>query len=154
MSPSTERKNWSKEAICLAIRVVRSGGTVYLRASKYFSLPRGTLERNVKDTTRSPEELVYVNLGRRTVLPSELENKLLEYCIIMDQRYSELRRQDTKHMAFHLAIRNVLKHPFNQEKSDAGKKWLQSFLKRYPVISLRTPEGIPAARVKSLHQKK
>jgi hypothetical protein len=53
----------------------------YLRASKYFSVPRGTLERYVKDTPLSPEELVDVHLGRRTVLPSELKNELVEYCI-------------------------------------------------------------------------
>jgi hypothetical protein len=50
----------------------------------------------VKDTSRSPEKLVNVHLGRRNVLPSELEYKLLEYCIIMDQRYYGLRRQDIK----------------------------------------------------------
>ena len=32
----------------------------------------------MKDTSLSPEELVNVHLGRSTVLPSELENKLLE----------------------------------------------------------------------------
>jgi hypothetical protein len=53
-------------------------------------------------------------------------------------------------MGLQLAIKNGLKHSFNQEKSEAGKKWLRSFLKRYPVISLRTPEGISAARVKGL----
>jgi len=58
----------------------------YLRASKYFSVPRGTLERYVKDTSRSVEELVNVHVGRRTVLPSELKNKLVGFCIIMDQR--------------------------------------------------------------------
>jgi hypothetical protein len=56
-----------------------------LRTSKYFSVPRGTLERCVKDTSRSPEELVNLHLGR-IVLLSELENKLFEYCIIVDQR--------------------------------------------------------------------
>jgi len=86
--------------MCRAVKVVRSGGTDYLGASKQFSVPRGTLERYVKDTARSPEELVFVDLGRRTVLPSELENKLLEYCIIVDQRYYGLRRQDIKCMAF------------------------------------------------------
>jgi hypothetical protein len=45
-------------------------------------------------------------------------------------------------MGLQLAIRNVLKHPFNQEKSAAGKKWFRSFLRRHPVISMRTPEGI------------
>ena len=76
----------------------------------------------MKDTSRSPEELVNVHLGRKTVLPSELENKLVEYCIIMDQSYDEQRRQDIKRMAFQLAIRNGLKHPCNQKNSKAGKK--------------------------------
>ena len=62
--------------MCPAVRVVRSGEMGYLRASKYISVLRGTLERYVKDTSRSPEELVDVHLGRRTVQRSELENKL------------------------------------------------------------------------------
>jgi hypothetical protein len=55
MSPNTKGKNWSKEAMCRAVRVVRNGEMGYLRASKYFSVPRGTLERYVKDISRSPE---------------------------------------------------------------------------------------------------
>jgi len=85
-----------------AVRVVRSGEMSYFRASKYFSVPRGTLERYVKDTSRSAKELVSVNLGR-TVLPSEFENKLVEYCISMDQKYCGLRHQDIKCVAFQLA---------------------------------------------------
>jgi hypothetical protein len=138
--------------MCRAVRVVRSGETGYLRASKYCSVPTITRERYVKDTSLSPEELVNVHVGSRTVLPSELE-KLLEYCITMDQRYYGLRRQDIKSMAFHLAIRNDLKHPFTQEKLAAGKKWLRSFSKRHPVISMGTPKVIFAAWVKPLHQK-
>ena len=65
----------------------------YLRASKYFSVPRGTLEGYVKDTSRSAEELENVHV-RRNVVPSELENKLVEFCITMDQRYYGLVRQD------------------------------------------------------------
>jgi hypothetical protein len=111
-------------------------------------VPRGTQERYVKDTSRSQEELVNVYLRRRTVPRSELENKPLEYCIIMDQRYYGLRRQDIKSMGLHLATRNVLKHPFDQETPEAVKKWLRSFFKRHPVISMRTPGGISAAPVK------
>ena len=76
----------------------------------------------MKDTSRSPEELVNVHLGRKTVLPSELENKLVEFCIIMNQSYNGFRRQGIKRMALQLEIRNVLKHLFNQENSEAGKK--------------------------------
>jgi hypothetical protein len=43
---------------------------------------------------------------------------------------------------------NSLKHLFNQQKSAAGKKWFRSFLKRHPILSMRKPEGISAARVK------
>jgi hypothetical protein len=42
-------------------------------------VPRGTLERYVKDTPLSPEELVNVHVGKKTVIPNELENKLLQY---------------------------------------------------------------------------
>jgi len=153
ISPSTQRKNWTKQAMCRAVRVVRSGETGYLKASKYYSVPTRTLERYVKDTSLSPEELVNVHVGSRTVLPSELENKLVEYCITMDQRYYGLRCQDIKSMAFQLAIRNDLKHPLTQEKLAAGKKWLRSFSKRHPVISMGTPKGMSAARVKPLHRK-
>jgi hypothetical protein len=100
---------------------------IYLRASKSFSVPRGTLERYVKDTSLSPEEPVNVRVGRRTVLRSEFGNKLLEFCIITDQRCYGLRCQDIQRMALQLSIRNVLKYPFNQEKSAARKKWLRSF---------------------------
>jgi len=82
----------------------------------------------VKDTSRSPKRPVNVHLRRITVLPSE--NKLVEYCLIMDQRCYGLRRHDIKGIAFQLAIRNVLKRPFNQEKSTARKKWRQFFLKK------------------------
>jgi len=51
-------------------------------------------------------------------------------------------------VVFQLAIRNGLKHPLNQEKSAAGKKCFRSFLKRHPIISMRTLEGISSARLK------
>jgi hypothetical protein len=68
-----------------------------------------------------------VNLGRRTVLRSELENKLVEFCIIMDQRYYVLGWQDIERIAFQLAIRNDLKHPFNQGKSVDGRHGFDPF---------------------------
>jgi hypothetical protein len=82
MSPSTQQKIWSKEAMCRAVRVVRSGDTGYFRASKYFSVPRAN--SGEVPTSPSPEELVNVHLGKRIVIPSERENKLVDCCIIME----------------------------------------------------------------------
>ena len=70
--------------------------TGYLRASKHFSVPRANSVEAREDTSRSPEKLVNVHLGRKTILPSELENKRVEYCIIMNQSYDGLRRQDNR----------------------------------------------------------
>jgi len=116
------------------VRVVRSAEMGYLRVSIYFSVQTGTLERDVNDISRSPEELVNVHLGRRTVLLSELENKLAECCIITDQRYYRPRREDIKRVAFQLVTRDGLKHPLKKEKSAAVKKWLRSFLKRHSAL--------------------
>jgi hypothetical protein len=54
--------------MCHAVRVVRSGEMSYLRASKYVSVQRGTLEMHVKHTSLSTEKLVYVHLVRTAVL--------------------------------------------------------------------------------------
>jgi hypothetical protein len=110
-----------------AIKVVRIGDTGYLRALKYFSVPRADSGEVPKSP--SPQELVNVHLGRKTVLPSELENKLVEYCIIMDQSYYGLRCQDIKPMAFQLTIRNALKHPFNKKLENLGRNSFNPFYK-------------------------
>ena len=102
----------------------------------------------MKNASRSSQKVVNVQLGRKIVLPSELGNKHVKCCVITHQSCYGLRRQDIKRMAFQWEIRNVLKHSFNQENSEAGKKYFRSFLQRHPVISMRTPEGISAARLK------
>jgi len=77
MSPYAKRKSWSKETTSRASGVVRSGQLGFLRTSKYFSVPKGTLDRYVKDTFRSSDELTNVHLGRTLILPNGLENKLV-----------------------------------------------------------------------------
>lgn len=149
MSPNGKRKTWDKAAMVRAIHCVRSGEMGYLKASKYFQIPKRSLERYVKDKNRTPEELVGVCLGRKPVLSKELENQLVNYCIGMEERFYALRSKDIRSLAFQLALRNGLKHPFNINISSAGKKWLRAFLKRHPVLSMRTPQGISAARVKA-----
>jgi hypothetical protein len=39
----------------------------------------------------------------------------------MDARYYGLRRNDVKRMAFQLAIRNSIQHPFSLQRKSAGK---------------------------------
>ena len=149
MPPARKRKTWDREAMVRAVNCVRNGEMGFLKASKYFEVPKRSLERYVKDKTRSLEELVEVPLGRKPVLSQELEDQLVQYCLAMEEQFYALRSKDIRMLAFQLTIRNGLNHPFNLTRASAGKKWLRAFLKRHPVLSMRTPQGISAARVKA-----
>ena len=102
----------------------------------------------MKDTSRSSEEAVNVHLGRKTVLASELENKRAEYCVIMNPKSLWTETLGHKTHGFSVGNKKWFETSIYQKNSEAGKKQLRSFLQRHPVISMRTPEGISAARVK------
>jgi hypothetical protein len=121
MAP-VNRKLWNKEKIIHAVRSVQADQMEYKRAAKQFSVPKGTLERYVKDNTKSLEELVQVNLGRRPILPNHTESELAKYCIEIFARFYGLRRNDVKRMASQLAIRNGIQHPFSLQRKSAGRK--------------------------------
>jgi hypothetical protein len=67
----------------------------------------------------------------------------------MDARYFGLWGADVRRLAYQLAIRKRLLHPFSNDKAAAGNKWLKSFFRRHPSLSMRSPQGISAARAKS-----
>jgi hypothetical protein len=92
---------------------------------------------------------VGVRLGRKPILPEYLEDELVKYCKLMDERFFGLRRSDIRRMAFQLAIRNNLKHSFSAIGKAAGKKWLRAFLTRHPELSFRKPQNISVARVQA-----
>jgi len=142
---SKKRHTWDKSAMIKAIEDVRSGKCGYLLAAKKYKVPR-TLYRYAKDITLSLSKTVNVHLGRKPVLGAELEEKLVEYCIEMDSTFFGLRRRDiAARMAFELAIKNKLPHPFYNEQ--AGKFWLKGFLRRHPNLVLRIPRATSSARI-------
>jgi hypothetical protein len=56
-------------------------------ASRVFSLPQTTLQRYVKDRQKSSSETVKTKLGRKQVLPCEVENDLAEHCLSMERKF-------------------------------------------------------------------
>lgn len=86
-------------------------------------------------------------LGRKPDLPVHIENDLVKYCTVMDQKYFGLSRRDLKKLAFQLAVRNnISSFRFSRDKQSAGKKWLRNFLIRHPQLSFRCPQLISIAR--------
>lgn len=92
------------------------------------------------------KDLRTIRLGRKPALPQKLEEELVSYCILMDKKFYGLRCGDIKFMAYQLALKNDLPHSFNTEKQTAGKKWLRSFIRRHPRLSLRRPEGLSSVK--------
>lgn len=81
------------------------------------------------------------------MLPEKLEAELVKYCKKMDHNYFGLRRRDVRTLAWQLAMRNNIDHPFSNEK--AGKKWLKLCLQRHPELRFRQPQAISVARAQA-----
>lgn len=140
--PVKKRKAWDKINMKKAIEVVKTQKMGYKKAAQIFNVPRTTLFR----FCHTNEPNLDCRLGRKTVLGPDIEYMLVQYVKQMEKRYFGLTRNDVKRMAYQLAVRNTLKHPFNNRT--AGRKWLKGFLARHKELSLRQPTGTSFARVK------
>lgn len=148
LKPKQKRKTWDSKSMLAAVTAVKNKEMGYLLASRTFKVPKSTLEDYVKNKIKSPEELIQTNLGRPPVLPKEIKADLVDYCLEMDKRFYGLRASDIRRLAFQLAIRNNLKHRFSKNQERAGYKWLRSFLKRHPELTLRRPQSLSTAPIK------
>ncbi|GBP43090.1 hypothetical protein EVAR_96352_1 [Eumeta japonica] len=151
MSPpaSKKRKTWDPEKMKKAIEAVRSKSMGYKRQSG-VSNTRSTLKRLVKDSEESLDSLVHKPLGRKPILPPELEEKLVEYILIMEAKYYGLTRMDVRRMVYQLASKNNLPNHFKNEV--AGRAWLDLFLRRHKEVSVRKPTGTSYARVQGFNR--
>jgi len=137
-------RQWNPEDMAKAIAIVRNKKMGWLKASKQMNVPQRTLRRLASEKYSSPEEAASCKLGRPPVFDAKLEEELVQYCLIMESHFYGLTRKDLHRMALQLAIKNNIKHLFNDIM--AGKKWLFSFLKRHPNLSIRKPEKTSFAR--------
>lgn len=111
----------------------------YGEASKRFGIPKSTLYDQM-ETQTGPR------IGRQTVLPKSLEDELCQYTLTMSDMFYGLTPDALRSLAYELADKNNLKHPFDTEKRKAGKDWMYNYLQRYPQLSLRNPEPTSMAR--------
>ncbi|KAJ8868283.1 hypothetical protein PR048_029799 [Dryococelus australis] len=88
-------KKCDKEQIILVFKAVQADTMVYKFAAKQFGVPKGTVERYVKNTESSLNDLVNVPLERRPILIWELEKEHVEYCVEIDKRFYVLRKHDS-----------------------------------------------------------
>ncbi|XP_053685729.1 uncharacterized protein LOC128735260 [Sabethes cyaneus] len=80
------------------------------------------------------------------------EKELVQHLLQLEERFYGLSMRDVKELAFELAERNNLPHPFNKALRMAGQDWLNGFLLRNPKISFRKPEATSAARARGFNK--
>mgnify|MGYP000238704544 CR=1 FL=1 len=128
-----------------ALKAVRKGEMGFKKTATVYSVPRTTLFRLFSKKTVDPNAVVATRLGRKPVLPASIE-ELVKYALEMEAKFYGLTRQDLRKMAYQLAIRNGIKHPFGNSEM-AGRAWLDHFLFRHRnKISVRKPTGTSFAR--------
>jgi len=84
------------------------------------------------------------------MLPYNLEEELVSYCLMMERKFFGLTTKSIKRRAFELAIQNGLVRPFPVQQGRAGWKWPRKFMCRHPRLRLHKPQATSAARVKGL----
>lgn len=119
--PLKKRKAWDKTNTTNAIEAVKTQKMGFKKAAQVFYVSWTTLFR----FCHSNEPNIHCRLGRKTVLGPDIEHMLVQYVKQMEKRYFGLTGNDVKRMAYQLAVRNNLKHPFNNRT--AGCKWLKGF---------------------------
>jgi hypothetical protein len=93
----------------------------YLGAAKKCNLPRSTLY----DYVRSNWDRIQATrskLGRKPIFPLALEEKLVEYLLLIGRKYFGCTRYDVRSLAFHLAVQNKITDPFQLPKKQQAKQ--------------------------------
>jgi transposase-like protein len=93
MTTPKKRKTWSEDKMNEAVGAVLREEMGHLKASKYFGVHQTTLERYVKQRRLSPtdEDCATTKLGRKPVIPPNLEAELIQHCLLMEERLSGSR---------------------------------------------------------------
>uniref|UniRef100_A0A1B6ME32 HTH CENPB-type domain-containing protein n=1 Tax=Graphocephala atropunctata TaxID=36148 RepID=A0A1B6ME32_9HEMI len=133
-----QRKSWNRENMKEAVYSVKNKEMGILKASKRFGVPKTTLSSYVKKPVEELHKWLESScLGRKPVLSDKIEDELVEYCLTMEKSHHGLSAKDVKRMAFQLALRSNIHHPFSVKKQSAGNKWLRLFLERHPSLSIK-----------------
>ena len=124
---------YREAALVAALVVIRQGQPVKTVARQY-NIPPKTLRRHRDGHMRAPGA---VQVGRNVpVLHRQFEEQLVRYIQIMESQMYALTTTDVRRLAYELAERQNVQHPFDRNTQMGGKDWLWSFMARHPTLSI------------------
>ena len=77
----------------------------------------------------------------------EFERELCEHAKELSNLYFGITKDQLCKLAYELAWKNGIRHPFNVDKRKAGDDWFNGFIARNNTLSLRKPENTSITRV-------
>lgn len=139
----TTRGEYGSVAIGEALESVRNGMPIK-EAARRFGMSAKTLRRHRDGKVSVPGG---VRLGRlSTIFTVEQESQLVDHIKLMERAFFGLTRQNVRSLAYELAVRLNITHPFPQDTKLAGLDWLNGFMERHAELSLRCPQATSLSR--------
>lgn len=151
---TTSRRSWTADGLSQAIAAVNYGVSK-TQAAKLYGIPKRTLRRYLRtppDTSGSGPVSLPPLGSFRPVFTVEQEQLLVNHIIQMGECFYGLSYKEVRSLAFQMAEKNGIPHPFDQRIKLAGPDWLKSFLRRHPTLSLRAPENTSVARARGFNR--
>lgn len=151
----TSRASTAPETMLKAVRQVLVFKKTIRGAAEEFGINYRTLARYC---TKIPREEVEGSaehpscpvgfIGARQVFSAELEAELVSYVLMASDVYHSLPPKAIRKLAYQLAKGQQLQMPPPwRENKQASADWFSAFIKRHPLLSVRTPEPAGLASV-------
>ncbi|XP_062533950.1 uncharacterized protein LOC134202962 [Armigeres subalbatus] len=136
-SRSSSRHAHSEEAIRKCLDEIVKGSSVKSTCNKY-GISRSTIRYRLSSKWQKTTKH-----GPPSVLSKEEEDKICVWIIGMQQRGFPVQRRSLLLKVQEFLSANPRKTPF--KNNCPGRKWFNSFMRRHPTLSLRTPEEVTSA---------
>ncbi|KAI2644308.1 MFS-type transporter clz9 [Labeo rohita] len=156
----TNRASTAPDTMLKAVRQVLVFKKTIRGAAEEFGINYRTLARYC---TKIPREEVEGSaehpscavgfVGARQVFSPELEAELVAYVLMASAVYYSLPPRAIRKLAYQLAKSHQLQTPPSwKENKQASADWFASFLKRHPLLSIRTPEPASPAKTSAFNR--
>lgn len=133
----SDKATWDPDALQQALHLVRSGAMKIQRASLEFGIPHGTLRDRFRRNMDLPP-----HLGRKCALGDDFERELRDFVVELRRRSVSIDKITLRKLAYDIAVKNGLNHPFSAKTKRAGKDWCQGFLRRHPDLEVISPRSL------------
>lgn len=144
---------WTETDMAMAIRAYNNGEAGLNECARRYNINKSTLLRHVRGTNKLAKGNVK-RLGTKCVFSPETESALVKHIIQFEEMLYGFTITDIRRLAFQLAQKHNLPHPFNRENKIAGKKWFYGFMRRHPELAVRQPESTSLARARGFQREK